>query len=88
MPKIGCFGSLLATPWVLLKNPLVGPWGFVPRIFDPTHVNLGFSVIPYDFRIETTPKNKANIKGKTSTHKANFRTSWSFFNLSHSNSYD
>ena len=41
--------------WVILKDPLVGPWGVVLGLFDPRYVPLGIRVMYTDFTLQTIP---------------------------------
>ena len=65
MSQTACFGSLHATPLVLLMDPFVGPQGVVPERFDPRFSFIGTRVIPTDFRLHKTPKNMHNKQGHT-----------------------
>ena len=59
-------GSTLTKAWVLVKDPLVGLWGVMPRQFYPKHSPIGVRFIPTDFRVMKTHKNTYNKQGHTS----------------------
>lgn len=57
LPNSGWHGNSLCPLWVFLGDPLCGPWGVVPRCFNPLHVRLRVGTIRTQFHSQTIPEN-------------------------------
>ena len=58
-----------ASFWVLLNEPLVGTWVFLPGRLDVICVHIQIKILPYQFKPETTYKTYQDIVEHTSTSK-------------------
>ena len=52
LPLVGWagFDNVLATSWVLLKDPLVGRWVVLPKIFQPKYTIIHVRDLSYKFQ--------------------------------------